>query len=84
MESLISGVPDDDSRLDAPATCLTDLENIEAAMVKLLESIEVVENYVRKVAVSILMHYICSHTFVVTPVLIILHTFMYIVVFLVW
>lgn len=50
VDALISGVPDDDARLDAPATCLSDIENIEAAMVKLLESVEVVESYVQRVS----------------------------------
>lgn len=50
VDALISGVPDDDARLDAPATFLTDAENIEAAVVKILESIESLEAYIEKVA----------------------------------
>lgn len=50
VDALISGVPDDVERLDAPATFLTDSENIEASIVKLLESIEEIERYVAKVS----------------------------------
>lgn len=50
VDALISGVPDDDARLDAPATFLTESENIEASVVKILESIESLEAYIDKVA----------------------------------
>lgn len=50
VDALISGVPDDVERLDAPATFLTDAENIEASIVKLLESIEEIERYIAKVS----------------------------------
>jgi translation initiation factor 3 subunit F len=50
VDALISGVPDDDARLDAPATFLTECENIEASVVKILESIESLEAYIEKVA----------------------------------
>lgn len=50
VDALISGVPDDDARLDAPATFLTESENIEASVVKILESIEALESYIEKVA----------------------------------
>lgn len=50
VDALISGVSDDLSRLDAPATLLTEAENIEATIVKVFESIETLEEYIEKVA----------------------------------
>ena len=49
VDALISGVPDDVERLDAPATFLTDAENVEQSVVKLLESMESVEAYIARV-----------------------------------
>lgn len=50
VDALISGVPDDDTRLDAPATFLTEAENIESAVGKILESMEALETYVDRCA----------------------------------
>ena len=49
LDALISGVPDDVERLDAPATFLTDAENVEQSVVKMLESIESIEAYIARV-----------------------------------
>jgi translation initiation factor 3 subunit F len=50
VDALISGVPDDDTRLDAPATFLTESENIESAVGKILESMEALEAYIERCA----------------------------------
>jgi len=50
VDALISGVPDDDSRLDAPATILSDSENLEQSVMKVLECMETIESYIQRVA----------------------------------
>lgn len=49
VEALIRGAPDESARLDAPANLLPDVENLEAAMVKLLDALDVCSNYVDSV-----------------------------------
>jgi len=48
VDALINGHPDD-KRLDAPATILSDVENLENSLLKLLNSLQVVTDYVDKV-----------------------------------
>jgi len=48
VDALISGQPDD-KRLDAPATILSDFDNFEHSMMKLLDALDIVTNYVNEV-----------------------------------
>jgi len=49
VDSLINGEPDDIKRLDAPATILSDVENLHNAMSKLFDAIDICSNYVERV-----------------------------------
>lgn len=55
MDALINSVPDDE-KLDAPATILSDFDNLELALNNLLTSLEIVSEYVHKVTVCPLEH----------------------------
>jgi len=48
VDALLNGVPDDE-KLDAPATVLSDLDNLEVSLSNVLSSLEVVSEYVNKV-----------------------------------
>jgi translation initiation factor 3 subunit F len=48
VDALINGTPDDE-KLDAPATLMTDLQNLFFSMDNLLQKLEIVEEYVQKV-----------------------------------
>lgn len=48
IDALINGTPDNDN-LDAPATILSDMENLEASLEKLSSLISIVSEYVSKV-----------------------------------
>jgi len=48
VDSLITGTPED-SRLDAPASILSDFESIDLSLSKLLESLHTISEYVKKV-----------------------------------
>jgi translation initiation factor 3 subunit F len=56
VDALISGVPDNDKRLDAPATFLSDAENIEAAIASVVESIGELEGYIARVVAGKVEH----------------------------
>lgn len=48
VDALINGAPDD-GKLDAPATMLNDMENLDLSMNKLLDMLESVSNYTNRV-----------------------------------
>jgi len=48
VDSLITGAPED-TRLDAPASILSDFESIDLSLNKLLESLQTISDYVKKV-----------------------------------
>jgi len=49
VDALINGVPEGDE-LDAPAMMLGDIDNLEHAMIRLLDAIDTCNNYVERVA----------------------------------
>jgi len=48
VDALISGVPED-NKLDAPATVLSDVESLDLSLSKLLDSLDIISNYITKV-----------------------------------
>lgn len=51
VDALINSIPDDDEKLDAPATVQTELENLEISLSNLLQNIGSVKQYVQAVVV---------------------------------
>jgi len=48
VDSLINGVPES-NKLDAPATVLSDFENLDLSLSKLLDALHVISNYLTKI-----------------------------------